>query len=244
MIDTTILLPVYNSIEWISECLASIDAQTYKNFKIWINDDGCTDGTSKILEEYAKAHNNVFINKQIHSKYSYIDGLNQCINECDTEFIIRMDSDDIMKPNRIESQIIFLKQHPEVSIYTESADIFKSNGKIILGKNTGEIKEIVLSDIIKQRRIEIVNPNTCYRINDIRKYNIQYKHEYLWIEDHAFWLDCLKNNLKIFIGYNNTFKYRLRNNSMSCEFQHRLVVEKLSKKMFDSLEKEFIKVKE
>ena len=61
MINETIdvLIPVYNGEKYISKCINSLLAQTYKNLRIVIADDGSTDSTANIINEFAKSNKNI-----------------------------------------------------------------------------------------------------------------------------------------------------------------------------------------
>ena len=50
----TVILPVYNAAPYLLQCIDSLLAQTYRNFKLLIVDDGSTDDSPKIIEEYAQ----------------------------------------------------------------------------------------------------------------------------------------------------------------------------------------------
>ena len=52
----TVILPVFNNIETLDDTLSSILDQTVKNFDVIIIDDNSTDGSSKILKNYAQKH--------------------------------------------------------------------------------------------------------------------------------------------------------------------------------------------
>ena len=56
-----ILLATYNSEKYLAELLDSIVNQTYREFSLYIRDDGSTDSTLQILEQYAACHDNFFI---------------------------------------------------------------------------------------------------------------------------------------------------------------------------------------
>ena len=61
----TIVVPVYNSREWLAKCLDGILHQTYKNIECIIVDDGSTDDSARIIDAYAIANNRFII---IHKK--------------------------------------------------------------------------------------------------------------------------------------------------------------------------------
>ena len=61
----SIIIPVYNVANFLDKCLSSIIMQTYTNLEIILIDDGSTDGSCKICDEYAKNDNRI---KVIHKK--------------------------------------------------------------------------------------------------------------------------------------------------------------------------------
>src|SRR5574344_573655 len=117
----TVILPVLNKVKYIKKSLDSIDESTYKDFNMIIYDDGSTDGTLDILEEYKNSKDNVQLIKKDHS---YIDNLNESLLNCNTEYYCRIDGDDIYYPNRISTLVEYLDKHQDVSIACGNSDIF------------------------------------------------------------------------------------------------------------------------
>lgn len=111
----SILLPCYNAENYISEALESLINQTYKHLEIILINDGSTDNTMSICEEYAKKDEriSIFVNDQ---NMGLIYTLNKAVTLAKGEFIARMDADDISHPNRIERQVQYLEQHDSISI--------------------------------------------------------------------------------------------------------------------------------
>ena len=89
----TVILPVYNAAPYLLQCIDSLLAQTYRNFKLLIVDDGSTDDSPKIIEEYAQRDARIrpTLNRQ---NQGLIRVLNTAIAKCESPFIARMDADD------------------------------------------------------------------------------------------------------------------------------------------------------
>jgi len=106
---------IYNCAETLVEALDSIENQTYKDFKIVICDDGSTDDTYSVASDYISQHDNIILLRNgKNMKLAYT--LNKCLEYADTEYVARMDGDDISLPERFEKEINYLDNHPEFAL--------------------------------------------------------------------------------------------------------------------------------
>ena len=143
----SVIMGIYNCATTLVEALDSLYAQTYQNFQIIMCDDGSIDNTFTIAQEYAKNHSNIILLKNDCNR-----GLNYTLNYCleyvDTEYVARMDGDDISLPTRFEKEIAFLDSHPEYAIVSCPMIYFDENGDYKVGqtKSTDPIKrDFILS---------------------------------------------------------------------------------------------------
>jgi glycosyltransferase involved in cell wall biosynthesis len=96
----SILIPFKNTEIYITDCLESILIQTYKNWEVLIVDDGSTDSSFYLVELFALKDDRIKLFK--NSGNGIIDALKLAFDNSRGEFITRMDSDDIMHPNKLE----------------------------------------------------------------------------------------------------------------------------------------------
>ena len=113
----SIIIPTYNRAHLISETLDSVLAQTYKHWECIIIEDGSTDQTAKIIENYIKLDARFcLLNRPINR----IKGASTCRNigleNSKGEFIQFLDSDDIMSSNKLEEQVNLLSKTNELAI--------------------------------------------------------------------------------------------------------------------------------
>ena len=95
------ILPVYNVAPYLRKCLDSVLKQTYSNLEILLIDDGSTDDSSDICDEYAQRNKNIRV---IHKENGGVSSArNLGINESKGEYITFIDSDDIVEPDMIEN---------------------------------------------------------------------------------------------------------------------------------------------
>lgn len=117
MIKVSILIPVYNVEKYLKQCLCSVVNQTLKEIEIICVDDGSTDSSGQILDDYAQKDSRI---KVLHKENSgYGDSLNRALETAQGEYIGILESDDFAEPDMYE----FLYQ---IAV-SESLDCVKSN---------------------------------------------------------------------------------------------------------------------
>lgn len=126
----TIAIPIYNAEQYLSNAILSVLNQTYKNWILYLINDGSTDGSLSIMQEYAEKDNRiVIINDGLNR--GLISRLNQSVQLCTSKYYARMDADDIMCIRRIEEQVKFLEEHSKVDVCGTSIMTINSDNKII-----------------------------------------------------------------------------------------------------------------
>jgi len=133
----SVLMGVFNCASTLQEALDSLYAQTYRDFKIILCDDGSTDDTFQIAKENAETRSNiVLIRNEKNMGLNYT--LNRCLEYADTEYCARMDGDDTCDPSRFEKEVSFLDEHPEYAIVTTPMNHFDDNGIFYTSHACGE----------------------------------------------------------------------------------------------------------
>lgn len=110
----SVLMPCYNAAGTLDEALDSLAEQTLKEFEIIAVDDGSSDETLQHLQERALWEPRLIVLGQKHG--GIIQALNKGLKNCRSEFIARMDTDDLSYPTRFEEQLNFLQGHPHVDV--------------------------------------------------------------------------------------------------------------------------------
>ena len=118
---------IYNCASTLVEALDSLYAQTYQDFKIILCEDGSTDNTYEVAQQYAGKHDNIILlRNERNMGLNYT--LNRCLEQADTEYVARMDGDDISLPERFEKEINFLDEHPEFVVVSCPMIYFDKDG--------------------------------------------------------------------------------------------------------------------
>lgn len=107
-------------------------------YKLIMCDDGSEDNTYKLAERYQKKYSDqiILIMNDRNRGLNYT--LNHCLKYADTEYVARMDGDDISLPTRLEKEVEFLDSHPKYAVVSCPMIYFDENGEFMLGKETGE----------------------------------------------------------------------------------------------------------
>jgi len=107
----SVVTSVYNGEAHLEECIDSILNQTFQDFEYIILDNGSTDRTPEILERYSDPRIRI-----IHQENLGISGsLNKGIDLSGSDLIARLDADDYSFPQRLEQQVSFMEQNPEIA---------------------------------------------------------------------------------------------------------------------------------
>lgn len=96
----SIIIPVYNTQKYLRCCLDSIVAQTYKDFEVILIDDGSTDGSGKMCDEYAEKDDRFRVFHKQNAGVSSARNLG--VEKATGEWIFFMDSDDIIYPYALD----------------------------------------------------------------------------------------------------------------------------------------------
>lgn len=116
-VEVSVLIPVYNVEHYLRQCLESIINQTMKNIEIICIDDGSTDGSGKILDEYARVDSRICV---IHKKNTgYGHSMNVGINRAKGCYIAILESDDFAEEDMLECLFGYA--------VSSQADIVKAN---------------------------------------------------------------------------------------------------------------------
>ena len=137
----SIIMGIYNCEKTLSSAIESLLSQTYDNWELIMCDDGSSDGTYEIANRYKKKYSSKIILIKNESNKGLNYTLNRCLEMAKSEYIARMDGDDISLPTRLEREVLFLDSHPEYAIVSTPIIYFDENGEWGRGSNVGEPKK-------------------------------------------------------------------------------------------------------
>lgn len=163
-----IILPNYNSSQFILETIKSVLGQTYKNWRLVIIDDFSNKKTRDVLRKFSKKNNIkiYWLNKNHGAGYCR----NFAIKKTNSPYLAFLDSDDIWKKNKLKNQINFMKKHNCSFSYTnyetfgDKKKKIKSPSKLNYSsfiKNTSIATSTMMVERKKINNIKFTNTKIC-----------------------------------------------------------------------------------
>lgn len=129
-------MPAFNSGKHLRPAIQSLLQQTTRIDKIVVIDDASTDGSIESISDLL-VHENMDLRRN-HDNLGRALSVNSAIDYYDAEFFLLQDSDDISKPDRVERQLAFMEEHPDVDCSSSFIDYIDNSGKII-GKGSVDL---------------------------------------------------------------------------------------------------------
>lgn len=206
----SVLMGIYNCASTLSEALNSLYLQTFQDLKIILCDDGSKDDTYQIAKDFASTHDNiVLIKNEKNMGLNYT--LNHCLEYADTEYVARMDGDDISLPTRFQTEIEFLDTHPEYAVVSVPMIYFDEQGEFRLGTGKGEITKM---DFIHgspichapcMARTAVIKSVGGYSVDD----------KLLRVEDYDLWIKVYSAGYKLYMMNIPLYKMRDDRNAIA-----------------------------
>ncbi len=176
----SVVMPVYNAQRYLTEAIESILNQTYPHFEFIIIDDGSTDRTLDMVQQYKKNDSRIRVISRPNT--GIVGALNDGIKAAEGDFIARMDADDIALPDRFSKQLGRMQSDPDLVILGTNFYFIDASGNIVKRGNAprehGEINE----NILKGNGGAIIHPTAMMRRNILLKTG-GYREEAQFTED-------------------------------------------------------------
>lgn len=181
----SVVMPVYNAERYVAEAVESILTQTLQDFEFLIFDDGSSDGSVTILQEYANQDKRIQLFVKPHK--GYVPWLNEGIRIARGELIARMDADDISLPQRFVRQKQYLCRHPDcVAVGCDTLMIDPDGDP--LGKVIHDVEhEAIEAELLSGGLGVITHPACMVRRSGLLAVG-GYREEFESLEDFDLWL--------------------------------------------------------
>ncbi len=143
----SVALIVYNGAKYIRQQLDSILAQTHNVDEIIVCEDGSTDGTKEIIEEYKNKHPNLFFIHYNNKNLGPTKNIEKAIQACMGDLILLADQDDYWEDNKVETIIKWFEANPTMNGVFTNGSLMNSEGKLENKYSLWDVMSFTYKDI-------------------------------------------------------------------------------------------------
>ncbi|MET0334651.1 MAG: glycosyltransferase [Rhizobacter sp.] len=179
------VIPAKNAEATLSETLDSLVAQTFTDFEVVLVNDGSTDNTAGVAAAYA---DRLPLKVVTHdASQGVAESINDGLRASDSEFVARIDADDLAAPQRLERQLTFLRAHPVVDVVGSHMQIFGVEDGVRVDRHvlahpteSAEIRTALL------QRCALAHPSVMCRRSFFERFGT-YDVRFDFAEDYELW---------------------------------------------------------
>lgn len=201
----SIIMPSYNTAQYIEQTIKSVIAQTYKNWELIIVDDCSNDNTDEVVEKLLIDRRIRYLKNEKNSGAAV--SRNRALREAKGKWIAFLDSDDLWMPEKLEKQINFMKKNDYHFSYTNYVEIDEKNnpnGRLVTGPKR----------ITKNGMFNYCWPGCLTVMYDASKIGLVQIEDIKKNNDYAMWLKACKK-ADCYLLDEVLAKYRKRSGSIS-----------------------------
>ncbi len=201
----SIIMPNFNGGVHLSSAIDSILAQSYPNIEFIIVDDASTDNSLSVIQSYNDKRISLIARQD---NGGIVAALNDAIQVAKGDYLVRMDSDDISKSNRIEKLIECAYQNPNCTVISSQIEVFGTDSYISdFPENTAGIKTALLFGT------PIAHPATMFK-STVFKSGLRYEDKYTHQEDYWLFSKLLKKE-KFAMVHEALYAYRVHEQNIT-----------------------------
>lgn len=204
----SIITACYNSEKFIGETIRSVLSQTYTNWELIIVDDCSSDNSVTIIETFSHTNSSIKLIKNTSNKGVAV-ARNTATKAAKGQYIAFLDSDDVWKPHKLQTQINFMVEN-NYNVCYSSYELIDEKGNI-LNKTINALPELSLKKLLKSNYVgNLTGMYNTSKLGKIYVKNLRKRQDWL------LWIEALKRSKKPAKGIQESLAfYRVRENSMS-----------------------------
>lgn len=220
----SILMPVFKTEPFLREALDSMLSQTFTDFELIVLDD-CSPGNAEdILDEYKDPR----IVRYLGEKNAGLANvLNVGMEMARGKYIARMDSDDLSSPNRLEVQVNYLEEHPDIDLCSCGMTLFGAMEDRWIRESDFEtlrINALFFSPIL--------HASSVWRRDAFDRLGLRFRQEMVPAEDYDLWCRALSGGLRLVNIPECLYQYRIHPDQATGNTEKTLQKEQLVREGF------------
>ena len=204
----SIIMAAYNVQKYLEQCIKSVLAQSYKNWELLIVDDGSTDLTAQIAENFSKKDPRIHFTRMGMNTGSPAAPRNKALDLARGTYIAFLDADDVFMPEKIAEQVHFMQQNDFALTHTSYRRMTED------GQQIGRLIEPPAKYNLRQY---LGNTCICFSttmLNLNKTGKIRFESGYNGREDLVLWIGLLRK-YNIYGLKKDLLRYRRIQSSMS-----------------------------
>jgi glycosyltransferase involved in cell wall biosynthesis len=209
-----IIVPCFNGEVFLEQTIKSVLSQSYKNFNLYLLNNGSTDNSLSIMKKYKKIDNRIkIINNRF--KTSRAKSINTLLKKISNKIVSVIDADDIMLKNKTKIQIDYLKRNPNVK-FLSCLGTYIADGRKTYGKTINQIEshKSCFELIKKGKNVGILTPGIIFYRSIFLKLG-GFREKFWPCDDTDLWTRCAENKHIIYVIPKVLIKYRIHSNSIT-----------------------------
>jgi glycosyltransferase involved in cell wall biosynthesis len=132
----SVIIPAYNVLPYIMDTLVSVERQTFQDFEALVVDDGATDGTAAVIEEFCRDHPRFRLLSKQNGGLS--SARNHGIRHAQADYIALLDADDMYAPKKLENHVAMLDADPAIGVVYSGSRIMRDDGQLTFMTMSGK----------------------------------------------------------------------------------------------------------
>lgn len=209
----SVIIPTYNRAHYITEAIESVLAQTYSHFEIIVIDDGSTDDTREILKKYTDKMKYLYQPNQ-----GVAVARNRGLREARGEYVAFLDSDDCWVAEKLEKQVAYLNEHPEVAVVCAEVFLIDSAGCVLRHLRHDPTLPLTFDNLFDQSLVHV--PTTLVRKRCVEAVG-GFDPSLRTSQDYDLWLR-MSHRWPFHYMDEPLAKYRVHEKALTCDFDARL----------------------
>jgi glycosyltransferase involved in cell wall biosynthesis/O-antigen/teichoic acid export membrane protein len=209
----TVLMPVYNGARFLPEAIESVLAQTHRDFEFVIADDGSTDNTLEIALGYQQRDSRIRVTTHLNTGIA--NNLNTAMQQIKNDWIVCMHGDDVMLPDRIERQLDFIANNPDIAVASTLVFRIDETGRTIDKSHSNFTTRDAVKDAMRRNEmIGFHHPAVIFRKSVVQEVG-GYRQEFWPAEDADLWNRIVDRGHAVLVQGEYLLKYRIHGSSGS-----------------------------
>lgn len=187
MPEVSVVIPTYNSAQFIGEALRSVFDQTFKDYEIIVVDDGSTDQTKEVIHRYGNKIRYIF-----QEQRGPANARNRGIRDSLGQYIAFLDADDVWLPLKLKKQVCMFHRCPPLAMVFTENSVFNQSG--VCQNSIGKGKRLMNGDVVKNIFLYngVVTSTVMVRSEVFNKIGL-FEEELQLAEDDNMWIRIAAN---------------------------------------------------